>query len=750
MLVNGVSVERADLAPIPGLVMHGSGDEAPALWRLYTRAPYVVQNGLACDVVLWASQPLAEEGNATLDTVLESPGPASSGGGGLSASAGRSLKGRLSLKKLGLSPKRDSGGSGRPRSSASSGSKFRFTPKSWKKGSGAPFREGGGDGSGSGGSGGAEDVKKLDSDSDDDDDDDDDEVTTDDTDTDLEQHDDEEMEIEEQELDRLSAIGTTIGGGGGGGGDGVVVAGAGSGGPPNNGRVMWVLKSGEEAKLEGMDPTRHLRLRVGFAPADGSSCCSDFCKSYIIEAKRHTNRTLLNRMKSREAVFSHGARGSGGARRPEFKFGVVWEHTPGNRHIHLYSKVWVLNKTGVSLAYRASIPTEEDRKEKVFVRRPYNASYRTDGDTMLFSRYMTGAKRCKSFGGGDKTGGGGDTASEIGGEAGFPLMLTCHANTLQTMPYAMADSAVGADLLLSETRSSKSEQPLPCLTVPAADDPGADADAGGGGAKSSSWPLYCDYPPARVRLPEELLSEGRRRVHLLTLRSDTGSVTFTPSRDCRVYIGVDKRLLAADPGPPKWLALQGFERREGLDVSVTDVHPADLAPQGFGLYSRFCRGLSVVPLGQNLDHDGDGVSEKRGGPAAMYFVVVVRVPESEAVEEVDIGPVAMHRSVAKIFDLREHHRWRMKPNFKPGDPCYTDRPSSENTVTGLPEKLRGLKLMHIATSQARKEDGADWPRGVDFLSGIIFASALIGDGRLFFGVPLLADSVHGASFFFPR
>lgn len=55
--------------------------------------------------------------------------------------------------------------------------------------------------------------------------------------------------------------------------------------------------------------------------------------------------------------------------------------------------------------------------------------------------------------------------------------------------------------------------------------------------------------------------------------------------------------------------------------------------------------------------------------------------------------------------MREHHRWRMKPNFKPGDPCYTDRPSSENTVTGLPEKLRGLKLMHIATSQARKEDG---------------------------------------------
>lgn len=71
MLMNGVSVERSDLAPNPGLVMHGSGDEAPALWRLYARAPYVIQNGLACDIVVWASQPEPET-----DAVLASPGGA--------------------------------------------------------------------------------------------------------------------------------------------------------------------------------------------------------------------------------------------------------------------------------------------------------------------------------------------------------------------------------------------------------------------------------------------------------------------------------------------------------------------------------------------------------------------------------------------------------------------------------------------------------------------------------------------------
>lgn len=136
--------------------------------------------------------------------------------------------------------------------------------------------------------------------------------------------------------------------------------------------------------------------------------------------------------------------------------------------------------------------------------------------------------------------GAGPGSNEIGGKAGFPLMLSCHANTLQTMPYAMADSAVGSPLLLSETRSSKSDQLLPCLAVPEEDTyatavavAGGGGDGDGDGGVGASWPLYCDYPPARVRLAKEVVPEGRRRVHLLTLRSETGSVTFTPSRDCR-------------------------------------------------------------------------------------------------------------------------------------------------------------------------------------------------------------------------
>lgn len=98
MLMNGVSVERSDLAPTPGLVMHGSGDEPPALWRLYARAPYVIQNGLACDIVVWASQPEPEPDASGGDAVLASPGGAS---GVSPPPRGDAVKRRLRLKSFG-------------------------------------------------------------------------------------------------------------------------------------------------------------------------------------------------------------------------------------------------------------------------------------------------------------------------------------------------------------------------------------------------------------------------------------------------------------------------------------------------------------------------------------------------------------------------------------------------------------------------------------------------------------------------
>lgn len=144
-------------------------------------------------------------------------------------------------------------------------------------------------------------------------------------------------------------------------------------------------------------------------------------------------------------------------------------------------------------------------------------------------------KRLSGCSGGIGGGGGGGCKG-----AGLPLMLTCRAKQLQTMPYAMAADAVDAPLYLSETRTMRDKQPLPCLAVD-----GAEGDAGEG----ASWPIYLDSPAARVRLPREVALPGVQRVHLLTASSDAtveesfrdglkgGAaatfVSFVPSRDCR-------------------------------------------------------------------------------------------------------------------------------------------------------------------------------------------------------------------------
>lgn len=89
MLVNGLSVERTDLAPSPGLILHGVGDKSPALWRVYVRAPYVVQNSLPCDIVLWCAQPPMEDDDGEEGDTI-GPSPAGSRG-----SRGRTPHGAL-------------------------------------------------------------------------------------------------------------------------------------------------------------------------------------------------------------------------------------------------------------------------------------------------------------------------------------------------------------------------------------------------------------------------------------------------------------------------------------------------------------------------------------------------------------------------------------------------------------------------------------------------------------------------------
>lgn len=142
-------------------------------------------------------------------------------------------------------------------------------------------------------------------------------------------------------------------------------------------------------------------------------------------------------------------------------------------------------------------------------------------------RYVTGGEPCVK------------KCAGSGGEAGLPLMLSCRTGSLQTMPYGMAADAVDSPLYLSETRTSKTQDPLPCYAID-----GAERDA-----DTTWWPIYHDCAKVKVRLPREVTPIGAHRVHLLTAGTDAwveksamdtlnvGSasrlVAFMPSRDCR-------------------------------------------------------------------------------------------------------------------------------------------------------------------------------------------------------------------------
>lgn len=152
-------------------------------------------------------------------------------------------------------------------------------------------------------------------------------------------------------------------------------------------------------------------------------------------------------------------------------------------------------------------------------------------------------------------------------------MLNCRSQKLEAMPYAMAEQAVDAPLYLSETRTARSKDLLPCAAFggrfdSSAAGAGNDGDHGNGEEKldaeeqdereAKGYPLYCDHPTARVWLPRDMAPPGVRRVHLLTASADstveesfhkevmqtiTGGadkpfLSFVPSRDCRYQIAI--------------------------------------------------------------------------------------------------------------------------------------------------------------------------------------------------------------------
>ncbi|CAM9437636.1 unnamed protein product, partial [Chrysoparadoxa australica] len=91
--------------------------------------------------------------------------------------------------------------------------------------------------------------------------------------------------------------------------------------------------------------------------------------------------------------------------------------------LNIYSKVWVVNKTGVALMYRAPYASKESTEAQAAnSTRSLDAAYYTkDGDSLSF------------FGRDEQS-------------VPMPVMLSCNAKSLQFLPYNMAAEAE-SDLL---------------------------------------------------------------------------------------------------------------------------------------------------------------------------------------------------------------------------------------------------------------------------------------------------------------
>lgn len=141
-----------------------------------------------------------------------------------------------------------------------------------------------------------------------------------------------------------------------------------------------------------------------------------------------------------------------------------------------------------------------------------------------------------------------------------------------------------------------------------------------------------------------------------------------------------------------------FRRDIGMDGITRPRIPFAHA----AFYTRSTRVLAFDPNPvQSPDTPASQPTTQPPNPVFAFAVAGSHVFFCAGYIDIDIG---IDMDTREQLEFRGHHRWRLKPNFKPGDPCYNDRPPSENTVTGLPDKLRGVKLMQIVTAQVKKEE----------------------------------------------
>ena len=404
------------------------------------------------------------------------------------------------------------------------------------------------------------------------------------------------------------------------------------------------LESGAHASLELVQLDRPLHVRVRLM----GERAGPWSMPLLLTTWMHLDRAAFNDDEGQEVawVLGDGTRTSSCSwRLPEesyygdLRFVRRWRWK-GTRRLALCADYWILNKTGLALAYQPVQPPTAAGAATA----PSPLSLPSGRSSPLdASTGTTGSGVSKQQDGDDQPSGHADGAvpadagdlpgperqgprfipdglhqSRFGRSTRLPLMLRCPTKTLRAMPYAVAEEAASAPLYLSELRVEPS---------------GATSGGGGGGAgkdalllpatvkrwrQEAAFPLFTDSDLRVTDLPAPLKRAATQSTAglMAVLRErwpDAGAehggdsrggtrgggemVSFSVSEDSFVYVLCCMRTVhggsgAAPPPPPAWLAHEGFRVPAGCGPVLTSEPGTRYLP-----FRRFFSKGSAVLLG---------------------------------------------------------------------------------------------------------------------------------------------------------
>jgi hypothetical protein len=433
--------------------------------------------------------------------------------------------------------------------------------------------------------------------------------------------------------------------------------GLGSGGWPTASVVIWhdVVETGSQRNIEHVHLDRSMYIRVRLLPGHGT-----WSRLHRIPSTAH-----MSRLEERSSIFTGSL--EDGDDYAEVQVLRRWRPR-GTRRVTFYSDYWVINKTGLALAYHA-LAEVEGKKPPAAGLPP--------------GRLFSDRQHLERFGKGTR----------------IPLMLLCPGKTLKVMPYALRTQATEDSLYVSEASLGGSRL---CF-VNSCFRPGSR--------------VFADTNLTVTGMPPFLRGTGSygdllaivtcrfREVSKLLAATPSPAVendplTFRVSKACFVYVCM-KDAVAADR--LDLLVHLGFRSMDSQSAHITTSEAATT----YTIYRRFFGAGSRVELGEAWDRVAmEGEADKgvlsKGIYEVAYVVLAQEADTHEAMEEPDIQGLHVERDMQDR--LRCSRKYGLVPDFGPHDSIHVDAPRTLESWTA--SFLANSRVMAIQTAQADRRAGA--------------------------------------------